>query len=136
MSLDTLGNIWIVTQNNGVAIFNPDTISGYNCMDKNLQMCSVVTPVTEFNHESENNITSYPNPFSTAIALKFNLSKTDKIVISVTDVFGKQIKNVAVEQGIAGMNKIEVDLSELNSGIYFCNLQTNEKEQVIKLIKN
>ncbi|MBK7571506.1 MAG: hypothetical protein IPI10_07765 [Bacteroidetes bacterium] len=34
LSADTLGNIWITTQGNGIAIFNPNGVVGYSCLDK------------------------------------------------------------------------------------------------------
>ena len=35
-----------------------------------------------------------------------------------------------------GKNKIIIDLSELNTGIYFCKIKTTENLQLVKLIKN
>ncbi|MBK6399113.1 MAG: T9SS type A sorting domain-containing protein [Bacteroidetes bacterium] len=35
-----------------------------------------------------------------------------------------------------GKNKINLDLSDLNSGTYFCKIKSNIDFQTIKLIKN
>ena len=61
MSLDTLGNIWLLTQSMGAAIFNPNGVIGYDCIDKTLQSC-VTTGIQENNLNEEINLSVQPNP--------------------------------------------------------------------------
>ncbi len=78
----------------------------------------------------------YPNPFTNATTIEFNLVETKNVSISIYDVIGKEIKNIQTKNLHSGKNKITIDLSELNNGIYFCKIKSNENLQTIKLIKN
>jgi hypothetical protein len=135
LSADTLGNIWITTIGMGIAIFNPSGVVGYDCLEKNLQMCTATTALNEYTHEIENNIISYPNPFSSTTTLEFYLSETKDVSITLVDVLGRTKKSILKEILQSGSHKIEIDLSELNSGIYFCKMVSNDKLQTVKLTK-
>ncbi|MEO5569477.1 MAG: T9SS type A sorting domain-containing protein [Bacteroidia bacterium] len=135
LALDTLGNIWVVTASNGCAIFNPNGVIGYSCLDKSLQNCTT-TSISENNVNAGNALTAIPNPFSTTTTLEFNLSETKNVSISITDVMGRIVKTIPTNYLQSEKNKITIDLSELKSGIYFCKIYLNENRQTIKLIKN
>lgn len=79
---------------------------------------------------------SYPNPFSSTTTLEFNLSETKNVSISITDVMGRIVKTIQTKYLQQGNNKIEINLSELTNGIYFCKINSTENNQTIKLIKN
>lgn len=136
LSADTLGNIWITTQGMGIAIFNPNGVVGYDCLDKSLQMCSTPTAINESNHAGENILAVAPNPFQFFTTLEFNLSETKNVSIIIYDVTGRTIKNIPANNLLKGINTIKLDLSELKDGIYFCKIKSNEPLQTVKLIKN
>ncbi len=136
MTADTLGNIWITTQGMGIAIFNPLGVAGFDCIDKSIQVCSTITEIKESTPARENSIPVYPNPFSSTITLELNLSDTKNVSIFIIDVVGKEVKNISTKTLQSGKNKITVDLSELNNGIYFCKMIADNKSLTIKLIKN
>jgi hypothetical protein len=60
-------------------------------------------------------------------------SKESKIVsLEIFDVIGKSILKTNKQISV-GENKIEIDLSDINSGIYFLKVDaTTQKIQVIK----
>ena len=68
--------------------------------------------------------------------LEFSLTETKNISISIFDIMGKEVKNISVRKFNAGENKITIDLSNLQDGIYFCILQSNQNIQATKLIKH
>ncbi len=43
LALDTLGNIWILTQGEGVNVHNPNGVTGFECIDRTLQTGPGVT---------------------------------------------------------------------------------------------
>jgi Secretion system C-terminal sorting domain len=88
------------------------------------------------NLQIENSVKIFPNPFSASTILEFNLSETKKVSIAIHDVVGREIKSIPFKNLQQGKNKIKIDLSELNSGIYFCKIKSNENQQALKLIKN
>ena len=134
MALDTLGNIWVLSQGKGAAIFNPNGVIGYSCIDKNLQSC-IPTGISPHTLEEELGVRCFPNPFYSTTTLEFNLSETNNVSISITDVMGRIVKPIQTKNLQQGKNKIEINLSELNHGIYFCKINSTENSLTIKLIK-
>lgn len=137
LALDTLGNIWVLTQGRGAAIFNPDGVAGYDCIDQSLQSCSFTTGIASNASASASlAATAFPNPFSSATTIEFTLPLAEDITISIYDVTGRMVTTVSPVNLTAGKNKITVDLSTVNNGIYFLKIQSNENLQTVKLIKN
>lgn len=77
-----------------------------------------------------------PNPFNQFINLEFNLTETKNVSISIVDITGRIVKNILSKNLQPRKNNITIDLIELNSGLYFCKIKTDENFQTIKLIKN
>jgi hypothetical protein len=77
-----------------------------------------------------NSISVYPNPATSVV----NLSSKDGLTfenVTIVDVNGRTVKTVTVNQ-----TQSQINVSELNSGIYFLNIETNEGSTVKKFIKN
>jgi hypothetical protein len=86
-------------------------------------------PTAEINEEIYSNTKIYPNPFSSNISIT-----SDELINSakIIDVKGKLIHNYA-----NSFNSKNIDLNELNKGIYF--LQLEYDGSIIKrhkLVKN
>ncbi len=135
VELDKLGNLWITSASEGAVIFNPNDVQGWECMDKTLQM-GVTTGIQSAIVNSVNSFSVSPNPFVTSTTLEFNLSETKGTSILIADVMGRIVKTISVKYLPSGKNKITIDLSELNTGIYFCKIYSMKNIQSIKLIKN
>lgn len=71
-----------------------------------------------------------PNPFIDKISIQL-LNTNAPVIVSIYDVTGKLQYTVQLTD-----LKNELDLSALNTGIYFCKIKSNENLQTIKLIKN
>ncbi len=69
-------------------------------------------------------ISVYPNPTASIVKIKSSDQIREVVVYSV---FGKRV--------LAQQNTTSLDLSKLNSGMYFMNVKTNHKEETIKVIK-
>lgn len=78
----------------------------------------------------------YPNPASTIATIEFILTESQDLSLSIIDVTSRLIKTISTKDISSGKNKIAIDLSELNNGIYFCKINSKENIQIIKLIKN
>jgi len=101
-----------------------------------LSACATTaTSVTE-NSPASSTIEVSPNPFYESPTISFNLEKTENVSISIIDITGREVKNISTKNIHTGKNKIRIDLSELNSGIYFCKIKLNEHFQTVKMIKN
>lgn len=109
------------------------------CLDPNFIVAkfhdtfnNISTGINEF---STLNISSFPNPFQSTITLDFTLSVAKYLSLSIYDVTGRSLKNIPTQILQKGKNKITVDLSDLNNGIYFCQLSCKDETQTVKLVK-
>lgn len=78
-----------------------------------------------------NKFTTYPNPANTFV----NISNNDNILISsieITDLNGRIIKSVTV----GNLNETQINVSDLNSGVYFMNISSDSGRAVKKFVKN
>ncbi len=74
----------------------------------------------------DNNFTRVvPNPSNGNPTIMFTLSKTTELGIEVTDITGKVVYSQPMQKISEGHQEIELQLQNLNSGIYICNLRTN-----------
>ena len=80
--------------------------------------------------------TIFPNPFSSIVSLSFNIGNEKLISISIIDVTGRIAKSILTNNLSSGNNSIDLDLSELKNGMYFCKINSDKNSQTIKLLKN
>ncbi len=77
---------------------------------------------------SDKDISIYPNPFEDNLIIKSSLN-LDKLVVN--DMTGRQVYT----QNITSNTKTTLDLSQLNSGIYFVTLSKNGSKFIKRIIK-
>lgn len=80
------------------------------------------------------NATIYPNPITNNGVLEFNANSTDVIVVTIYDVSGRIILN---NQHFTnkGINKIQLETSNLTNGMYFISLKNGNNKTNLKFIK-
>ncbi|MBN2858527.1 MAG: T9SS type A sorting domain-containing protein, partial [Candidatus Delongbacteria bacterium] len=66
---------------------------------------------------------NYPNPFNPVTQIKYDLSKTANVKLSVYNIYGQLISVLANSKKHAGCHTIEFNGSNLNSGIYYYTLE-------------
>lgn len=87
-------------------------------------------------HEAVNPMTSarlYPNPASDMLNIEVNASQASEMSISVYNIMGQKVmdQNVNIT---TGMNTRNINISDLNSGIYFVTVKANGFENTMKFI--
>ncbi len=65
---------------------------------------------------------NYPNPFSAKTIISFQIKTSGKTFITIYDPTGKIISKC----NVTGLNTLELDASDMKSGVYFCHLQHNQ----------
>ncbi len=104
--------------------YNPIDLSGWN-KDQTAQWSTDCNAAGIKNEASYNDVTIYPNPLSDLVMID-NISDIHKI--EVIDINGKTVKSFKAQK--------ELNLSELNSGIYVVRLRYNDNSvKLFKLIK-
>ncbi|HBV02190.1 MAG TPA: hypothetical protein DEB69_02075 [Candidatus Komeilibacteria bacterium] len=66
----------------------------------------------------------FPNPFNPATTVTVNLPLTGQLVVSVFDVLGRQVAELANGQFSAGHRVFTLDGSSLSSGVYFVRVNS------------
>ncbi len=77
---------------------------------------------------------NYPNPFNPVTRIQFGLPKKSRVRIVLFNVLGQKVDTILDEVRAAGYYTLIYDASLLSSGIYFYALQTEEYNQVKKMI--
>jgi hypothetical protein len=67
-----------------------------------------------------------PNPISSSETLKadFKLRKSSNVTISISDLQGKELKVLTNNFYAPGEHLVDGDISDLISGVYFYNINT------------
>ena len=79
------------------------------------------------------NIQLYPNPANTSVTISLKSLKGENTSISIIDMLGREIKSTTYQNLQAENNKIKLDITELNNGIYFICIN-NTKSFIRKLV--
>ncbi len=78
-------------------------------------------------------IECFPNPTSGNLNILFNeLPESGKINIRLEDLVGK----IIMSQELGVSKKLQLDLSDISSGIYFLNIEVGRKSVVKKIVIN
>lgn len=69
-------------------------------------------------------ISIYPNPASDVIFVDFNLENSSPVSIEIVDLSGKLLKTFEFENILS--DRINMNVRDLNHGVYFMNIRTEE----------
>ena len=73
----------------------------------------------------------YPNPFNPTTRIDFQISKSGKVSLDVFNVLGQKVIRMNVEDTSA-----EINVSNLNAGIYLIKYEINNRTSTKKFVKN
>jgi hypothetical protein len=77
---------------------------------------------------------NYPNPFNPSTTIRYELSQSSVVRLSVYDVVGREIAVLVDGKREAGVHEVSFDASALSSGVYLYKLQAGEFVQSRKLV--
>lgn len=80
--------------------------------------------INEFTNEVE--MAVMPNPISDRANLFISTNEATTVEVVVVDMLGKQVLNLGAQQLVAGENKIAINASELNAGIYLLHVKNEQ----------
>ncbi len=79
----------------------------------------------------------YPNPVNTnSFTLLYNSLLSQIITIELYDIEGKLVQPSLITKSTPGENSIEINVTNINNGIYFVKLKTNDGFQLKKIFIN
>lgn len=96
---------------------------------------SEVISLTRTSDESEiHNV--YPNPAGTNINIDYTSLTDGNVSIEIYDISGQLVYTLGDMQVQKGMNVKNIDISQLNAGVYMMKLNSNTESDVIRFVKN
>lgn len=76
----------------------------------------------------------YPNPVSQEATVDVNLNEATNVIVTVYDITGKAVANVYEGQMDSGMTTLKVNVSDLQSGIYFTTISSRSAKKTLKMV--
>lgn len=120
--MSTFDSVYFELSSSDVGMWGMNTPAFFCLDDIQLEM------VTGENELSQNTFSFFPNPTSNVL----NIKATEAVEsLTVTDMSGRIIKTINSNN----TNQERIDVSDLNSGIYFIQVVSNGVPQVQKFIK-
>jgi len=77
---------------------------------------------------------NYPNPFNPNTSIEFSLPKAVRVELSIYNVLGQQVAKLIEKKMPMGTHRINLNGSELASGIYIYVIETDEFHDLKKMI--
>ena len=98
--------------------------------DKNCDWCiginEIISNIKEFS--------CFPNPANNITKISYELNNNEIVTIFITDMAGKRLQIIKEGKQVKGNHLVDINLSELSNGIYFCTLQTTSSQATKKLM--
>jgi hypothetical protein len=93
----------------------------------------------EYLPQSSQIVRNYPNPFNNTTTIKFTVSPSEFISLSIYDYLGRKVTDLNCENILDGNNRVrwngrDDEGKSLSTGIYFCRLISNKGIQTSKMI--
>lgn len=135
LALDTLGNIWILTQSEGITVHNPTGVLGFECIDRTLQ--TGTTGIVQINPESVKDFylnQNYPNPFNPVTRISFTLPENSFTILKVYNLLGEEVATLIEADMEAGVHSTEWKAAGFASGVYLYRLQAGSYTGIKKMI--
>ncbi|HHH54550.1 MAG TPA: T9SS type A sorting domain-containing protein [Bacteroidetes bacterium] len=77
----------------------------------------------------------FPNPASEFIKVKFINTGFNKIEIEVLNILGKKVKSFSCFEDGSEISQFEIEISDLNKGIYVLKMKSDNKEKFLNISK-
>ena len=75
---------------------------------------------------------NYPNPFNPETQISYQIENASYVQLTVFNLHGERVINLIDEFQPAGWHHVELDGSELTSGVYFYRLRLNQQNSIVK----
>ncbi len=118
----------------GTPINTPDNIPGKSVKASNMDTRFKVDSTDTYDHlDIKNQMKLYPNPAEEMTTISYSSSQTGTIDVQIFDLSGTNVKKT--KTFIAeGNNRIDLDVSKLQSGLYFVSIAFKGTKTTKKLI--
>ncbi|MCB0275078.1 MAG: T9SS type A sorting domain-containing protein [Calditrichaeota bacterium] len=77
---------------------------------------------------------NYPNPFNSTTIIRFSLREADEIQLSILNVRGQKVAELLCDYLTSGEYEVAWEANEVASGVYFCQLKSNNYVSTKKML--
>lgn len=77
---------------------------------------------------------NYPNPFNSTTKIEFAVIEKGNVTLTIHNILGEKVKVLLNEERDPGLYSVELNASELASGVYFYKLHTGKFTDIKKMI--
>lgn len=77
----------------------------------------------------------YPNPVADKVCLQYQLLNNSAVEITLTDLMGRVVMQRNLPAQAAGIHLMELDLSQLPSGVYLCRICMDKGSETLKIAR-
>lgn len=109
---------------------NDNTFSNADFVNLNVGSCTP-TGIKQQSNNAFENLNFYPNPAATAATVDVQLNETAKVDITILNSVGQAVYSTTISGNI-GSNKVNVNLSNLSSGLYFYQVKIGNSKAITK----
>jgi peptidoglycan/xylan/chitin deacetylase (PgdA/CDA1 family) len=135
-------NLTHITQSDGllpfeIAVNNGETYAIFNAIPGQTPIVFETTLITSVNSENEKlyqSLNCYPNPARSNINIVYSIVRSGMVNLEVYDIFGKKTEELLSIVQNPGMHTVQVDVKNYSPGMYFINLVTEMKKDVVKIL--
>lgn len=145
----TGGNVELVVNNSGVIHVSGGEVfveSGAYFWAHKMDVCPIlptspITPPTSIEGKSwqlkkVDEVKIVPNPFTTSLFVDLELEEVSQVTVTLFDVLGHQKRKILDENILEiGQQRVEILTDDLNAGLYYCQIEINDKIITKSLVK-
>lgn len=92
----------------------------------------VGTSVNDISYNST--VIAYPNPVRNQLEVELYSGRPAELLITICDVQGRVLYQKQ-ENAVVGLNKFDIELTDLSNGIYFLDVYCEHSRNIIRLVK-
>ncbi|HEY6626223.1 MAG TPA: S8 family serine peptidase [Ignavibacteriaceae bacterium] len=114
---------------------SPDNLYGWGIVNTYSALQSLLTGVNDTNQLPEDFylLQNYPNPFNPSTKIRFAVPEKSNVKLYLHDILGSEIAVILDEEVNPGVKEIELNGSNLASGVYLVRMVANNYQQTIKI---
>jgi hypothetical protein len=114
---------------------SPNNLYGWGIIDAYDAVQSLITSTGNQNNIPEDFIIlqSYPNPFNPSTKVRFSVPERSDVRLTLHDILGREIAVLFNDVMNAGTREIELDGSNLASGVYLVRMNAANYQKTLKI---
>jgi PKD repeat protein len=129
--LDSLAITMGTTGDSAICVWRATAYNGADSLSTTQTVVTIrrtpvgINQISSIIPDNFNLYNNYPNPFNPNTIIKFDISKSQQVVLKVYNMLGEVVSTLVNENLSPGSYNVEFNASSISSGMYFYRLETN-----------